>query len=262
MTSNKLDQAIQFIQTGNNKAALPILSKIIQSEPNNEAAWLWLHVCVDNVTQKRYCLQKALTINPNNQNARNTLESLSIKEFIPSTLQTLGSSAHSQPHKQAQQASNDRVSSSFRLSIIIGAVVLVMVGIIAYFYYTAATQTKYLIMERVVDGYLTAIEKRDWAVAYDYLCPEIKVVVLTPEDMARLILKGMGYSSLPNSHDFLEAPESTNLVRFSLSGINWGGGPYEARIDETSLKVCGVGKANGDLRHLLLPGTPPLNIAP
>jgi flagellar basal body-associated protein FliL len=74
--SEKLRQAIELIKAGNKQTALPILKEVIQSEPNNDAAWLWLYTCVDNPSQKKYCLQKALEINPNNSNAQIALEKL------------------------------------------------------------------------------------------------------------------------------------------------------------------------------------------
>lgn len=73
MTSEKLAQAVQLIKSGNKIAALPILKEIVQAEPDNENAWLLLHSCVEKVEQKKYCLQQALRINPNNQDTRNAL---------------------------------------------------------------------------------------------------------------------------------------------------------------------------------------------
>ena len=68
MASEKLNYAIQLIEAGNKQAALPLLKEIIQAEPNNEMVWLWLYSCVEIISQQRYCLNKILEINPNNQN--------------------------------------------------------------------------------------------------------------------------------------------------------------------------------------------------
>ena len=76
MTSEKLSQAIQFIKAGKKEAALPILKDVVQVEPNNESAWLWLYSCVEKIEQKKYCLHQALKINPNNQDARIALSKL------------------------------------------------------------------------------------------------------------------------------------------------------------------------------------------
>jgi tetratricopeptide (TPR) repeat protein len=76
MTSEKLSNAVQLIKSGNKQAAQPILEEFVQENPNDENAWLWLYVCVDEVEDKKYCLQRALEINPDNQPAHNALRKL------------------------------------------------------------------------------------------------------------------------------------------------------------------------------------------
>lgn len=76
MISEKLAQAAQLIKAGNHQAAIPILREILQTNPRDENAWLWLYSCVSQAEQKKYCLQKALEINPGNQGARNALNKL------------------------------------------------------------------------------------------------------------------------------------------------------------------------------------------
>jgi hypothetical protein len=76
MTSEKLNQAVALIKTGNKPAALPVLKEIIQANPRDENAWLWLYACVDEVEQKKICLQKALEINPANLDAHVALGKL------------------------------------------------------------------------------------------------------------------------------------------------------------------------------------------
>ena len=117
-------------------------------------------------------------------------------------------------------------------------------------------------IEKIVDGYLTAIEHDNWQVAYDYLCPEIQALILTPDDMYRRILIEIG--SIPDNHTFLPAPDRPNRVLFILSRTDgWFTGIREARLQESSLKICGVGPKHGDLRYLLQPDNiEPLNIDP
>lgn len=76
MNSEKLSYATQLIKSGNKQAALPILREIVQADPNDENAWLWLYSCVDKSEQKKYCLQQVLKINPYNQHAHQALEKL------------------------------------------------------------------------------------------------------------------------------------------------------------------------------------------
>jgi hypothetical protein len=117
-------------------------------------------------------------------------------------------------------------------------------------------------IEQIVDEYLTAIEYDNWQVAYDLLCPDIQAVILTPDDMYRRILEEVG--SIPDSHTFLPLPGRPNRVQFILSRTDgWATGVREARLEEGSLKICGVGASHGDLRYLLQTGdVAPLNINP
>ena len=105
MVSEKLSYAIQLIKAGNKQAALPILKEIIQTEPGNENAWLWLYSCVDRPEQKKYCLQQALKINPSNQNARQALSKLSGQVQTTST-PTASSQVQSQSGEKARPVSN------------------------------------------------------------------------------------------------------------------------------------------------------------
>lgn len=104
MASEKLSQAVQLIKSGNKVAALPILKEVVQAEPNNENAWLWLYSCVGNVEQKKYCLQQALRINSNNQKASEALYKLEnpIPPKIHSNKQ-VGNSGIFCPHCQSSQ---------------------------------------------------------------------------------------------------------------------------------------------------------------
>ena len=69
MTPEKLNLAIAAIKSGDKPYGLRLLSEVVESEPANETAWLWLSACVDKAGQKKYCLNRALTINPGNQHA-------------------------------------------------------------------------------------------------------------------------------------------------------------------------------------------------
>src|SRR5436190_7226459 len=63
MTS-ELEQAIEAIQAGQKAQGRAILAKLVNQEPRNERAWLWLASCVDQPEKKRYCLQRVLELNP------------------------------------------------------------------------------------------------------------------------------------------------------------------------------------------------------
>jgi len=75
MTS-ELDQAIEAIQSGQKAQGLAILAKLVNQEPHNERAWLWLASCMDEPEKKRYCLQRVLELNPASAAARQLLTEL------------------------------------------------------------------------------------------------------------------------------------------------------------------------------------------
>jgi hypothetical protein len=75
-SSEKLNAAINAIKAGNKATAMRILAGIVIADPNNERAWLWLSMCVEEIDRKKYCLSKVLAINPNNLDARKALVQL------------------------------------------------------------------------------------------------------------------------------------------------------------------------------------------
>jgi len=52
VSSDKFDDAVQLIKSGNKPAAVPMLKEIVQANPRDEDAWLWLHSCVEQVEGK------------------------------------------------------------------------------------------------------------------------------------------------------------------------------------------------------------------
>lgn len=107
MTTNRLNEAIQLIKAGNKQAAIPLLKEILQANPRDENAWLWMYACVSKVEEKKFCLQKALEINPENQQARKALEKLNASMLVPNTPeQTSPASAATAPPPQMSPQQN------------------------------------------------------------------------------------------------------------------------------------------------------------
>src|SRR5689334_15755642 len=76
MTTDKLQQAISLIKSGDRNHGGRLLSEVLTADPRNELAWLWMST-IAPADKRRYCLEKALAINPNNMQARAQLEKLS-----------------------------------------------------------------------------------------------------------------------------------------------------------------------------------------
>jgi hypothetical protein len=72
--NDHLKQAISLIKSGDQQQGRQILEPLVEHEPNNEVAWMWLAVCVDSDQEKTKCLERALTINPSNARARQALD--------------------------------------------------------------------------------------------------------------------------------------------------------------------------------------------
>ncbi|MBN1148406.1 MAG: hypothetical protein JXA78_14195 [Anaerolineales bacterium] len=69
-------QAIQAIKSGDKALAQKLLGQALAADPQDDRAWLLLAGCVSDASKKRYCLQKALAIRPNNREALRALEIL------------------------------------------------------------------------------------------------------------------------------------------------------------------------------------------
>ncbi|GAP16638.1 DUF805 domain-containing protein [Levilinea saccharolytica] len=74
--SPKAEYAYSLLRNGQKEDAFSVLKELVREEPNNEKAWLCLYLCVDRKEQKKYCLQQALRINPDNKKALERLGKL------------------------------------------------------------------------------------------------------------------------------------------------------------------------------------------
>lgn len=97
MTDETLQQAIAYFKSGNRLAALSLLKKVIQTNPNNAAAWSWLYLCVDSIEQKKDCLNQVLRIQPDNQKAKHALSQLELRATLTREIDS--------PYHQSQESS-------------------------------------------------------------------------------------------------------------------------------------------------------------
>jgi hypothetical protein len=93
-SSEKLSQAIAAVQAGDRKNGRRLLAEILQADPRNESAWLWLSQIVETEERRRECLRQVLTLNPNNQAAQAALAKLQPPGVKP---------AAESPHIEAQK---------------------------------------------------------------------------------------------------------------------------------------------------------------
>lgn len=63
------EQAVAYIKAGDIEKGKQLLAEALKQNPRDENAWLWMTKCVTDAEQKRYCFERVLKINPQNQHA-------------------------------------------------------------------------------------------------------------------------------------------------------------------------------------------------
>jgi ABC-type dipeptide/oligopeptide/nickel transport system permease component len=76
VTQSVLEQAIRSAQTGRRRAARTLLARLVQQEPDNVRAWLWLAALVEDEAHKLYCLQRARRVEPDHPTVARATEAL------------------------------------------------------------------------------------------------------------------------------------------------------------------------------------------
>lgn len=71
-----LKTGIEAAQSGNKIIAHHILEQVVSKDPENEMGWMWLASVAETVDERRECLRTVLSINPNNDRARQALSKL------------------------------------------------------------------------------------------------------------------------------------------------------------------------------------------
>jgi hypothetical protein len=78
MAAANLELAISAIRSGRKGEGRQLLNLLIQQNPNDDKAWLWMSSVVDTDEQRARCLYHVLAIDPNSDLARRGLEILGI----------------------------------------------------------------------------------------------------------------------------------------------------------------------------------------
>lgn len=68
---------------GDKASARALLTQVVERDPHNEMAWMWLSGVVQEPEEQQICLENVLVINPQNAKARRGLEFISTKTGIP-----------------------------------------------------------------------------------------------------------------------------------------------------------------------------------
>lgn len=103
MSSQDLNRAIQLARAGDKKAARQILLRLVQEQPTNEMAWIWLADTLPDEAQRIAALKQCLKLIPQSQMARKALQVLesaqkpAVTEEKPAEVQPTSAPSASQP---------------------------------------------------------------------------------------------------------------------------------------------------------------------
>ena len=107
---NVLQSGIDAYKSKNKILAAQIFNSIIQSEPKNEQAWLWLVACQETRGEKMECLHRAIINMPENENFKSVLVKL---ESQDSKIE------RNQKHEQVKSSDPIEVLKNIFLNILI-----------------------------------------------------------------------------------------------------------------------------------------------
>jgi len=77
-----LQQAMAAVNAGDLVQGRALLESVLEQDPTNDWAWVWLSGCVEDPLQRRICLQQALKANPENPAALDGMRVLD-GELVP-----------------------------------------------------------------------------------------------------------------------------------------------------------------------------------
>lgn len=86
MADERVKQAVSAFKAGRKAEARTILESVVEEDQGNEEAWLYLSALVDTLEEQEICLENVLALNPDNQKAKQGLESVrqKLKKSPPS----------------------------------------------------------------------------------------------------------------------------------------------------------------------------------
>jgi hypothetical protein len=86
-------EGVSAYRAGRKDEARALLLRAVEIDQYNEQAWLWLSAVVESTDEQRTCLENVLTINPNNDRAKQGLNMLMQKSASPAPTQSASSQA-------------------------------------------------------------------------------------------------------------------------------------------------------------------------
>ena len=80
---DQLRKGIALAKGGRKSEARQVLAQVVKNDPRSATGWLWLAGVVETKNQQRYCLEKAVRLNPQDEVARQALARIKAEEAKP-----------------------------------------------------------------------------------------------------------------------------------------------------------------------------------
>jgi hypothetical protein len=184
-----LDLARETLHQGNKEAGRKLLVQLLQGNPRNETAWLWLSAIVGDPQKERDCLKQVLVINPDNAVAKRHLAELDQREtasqpepppFPPALSQPEPTPEPVQPQLGTRTESAKGAKSKTVLPYLIAGVLALLCVIVLVFaavsigkrFRASAGSLLGKSPEGVYNAFKDACEKGDVATAESYVTKE------------------------------------------------------------------------------------------
>ncbi len=119
--SPRLREGIDAAKRGDKTTARRLLQQVLSTDGNNEMALMWMASVVDALEERRFYLERALRVNPNNTRAREALKRLGVTE--PATTPPLRTS----PAARTARAAPAPNTNLYLIAAAIVAVVVIAV---------------------------------------------------------------------------------------------------------------------------------------
>ncbi|MCL4252425.1 MAG: PD40 domain-containing protein [Anaerolineae bacterium] len=106
--SQLLEQGIDAAKRGDRATGRRLLTQVLEADPANELAWIWLASCVNTLEDRKECLERVLEINPDNARAKQALAAISGDSVKPDK----PSRPRREPKPKAEKTGDDAEKSA------------------------------------------------------------------------------------------------------------------------------------------------------
>lgn len=114
-STEDLQQAIQAARAGLKTEARDLLVQIVDADPRNETAWMWLAGVADSLEDRIIACENVLTINPENEKVRDYLKRLRHRQKSSGTRKNIEESARLLARARASAERNE-IDAALRLA--------------------------------------------------------------------------------------------------------------------------------------------------